>query len=294
MFIQKLNKISYYVALILTLLLVTSPIIRAEDPIYEDVSTAVSEDYTDIIFSNTKLKPNGTDKTKVSFTLTNSNKIALLKNNYEVSIKSSNGSITPAVLGLNGVYTADFTTPTSGTETIIDVVIKYKYYACDGVEAAFYDFDIDDQTFYDQAGFSIVNTKINQLVRNLTNEELDEIIYEQGQNASGLEDWTPDDRQGFTDFYYDLIVNLRCFKPGEITTLSEKISYIDAVVTPIPTPTPTIPSPIEVKPIPPAPVIKDEFKPYTTRTGGVKNSFVLLSILTFGLTFVVILKNKRN
>ena len=240
MFIQKLNKISYYVALILTLLLVTSPIIRAEDPIYEDVSTAVSEDYTDIIFSNTKLKPNGTDKTKVSFTLTNSNKIALLKNNYEVSVKSSNGSITPAVLGLNGVYTADFTTPTSGTETIIDVVIKYKYYACDGVEAAFYDFDIDDQTFYDQAGFSIVNTKINQLVRNLTNEELDEIIYEQGQNASGLEDWTPDDRQGFTDFYYDLIVNLRCFKPGEITTLSEKISYIDAVVTPIPTPTPTI------------------------------------------------------
>jgi hypothetical protein len=287
MFNQKLNKICYLVALIITLLLVVSPIIRAEDPIYEDVSTAVNEDNTNITFSTPKLKPNGTDKTKVSFALTNSDKVALLNDDYIVSIKSSNGSITPAVLGTDGIYTSIFTTPTSGTESIIDVEIKYKYYACDYVEAAFYDFDDDDELFYDEAGFSIVNTKINQLVRNLTDEELEEIIYEQGQNASGLEDWTPDDREGFTDFYYDLVVNLQCYKPGEITKLSETISYVDTVVTPTPVPVP--PAPTTVKPI-----IKEEFKPYTTRTGGIRDGFIVTSIVSMLITTLFILKNKKN
>jgi hypothetical protein len=289
MLIQKLYKASNLLALIITLSLVISPIVRAEDPIYEDVSTAVNEDNTNITFSTPKLKPNGTDNTKVSFKLTNSENVALLDDYYDVSIKSSNGSITPAILGTDGIYTSTFTTPTSGTESIIDVEIKYMYYACDYVEAAFYDFNDDDELFYDEAGFSIVNTKINQLVRNLTNEELDEIIYEQGQNASGLEDWTPDDRQGFTDFYYDLVVNLQCYKPGEITKLSETISYIDTVITPAPTPAPITPTPTTVKS-----VIKEELKTYTTRTGGIRDGFIVTSVVSMLITTLFILKNKKN
>jgi hypothetical protein len=115
---------------------------------------------------------------------------------------------------------------------------------------------------------------------------MEEIVYDQGQDVAGLENWASDEREAFTDDFYDLLIHLKCYKPGESTNLTSKVfSYVEtpAVVTPTPIPAPIPPSTPQVEPV---------FKPYTTRTGGIKNGFIFVSLLTFGLTFAIIIKNK--
>jgi hypothetical protein len=256
------------------------------DPIYDDVSTAVNTTNTIINSNKAKLLPNGTDTANISFSLFNAVNEKLTDDLYTVSIKSSNGTLTPLIQDANGLYTSTFKTPTSGTDSKIDVNIIYKYYACEGVEAAIATLDADEEIFYADGGFSIVNSRISQLTRGISDIDMEEIVYDQGQDVAGLENWASDEREAFTDDFYDLLINLKCYKPGESTNLTSRVfSYVEAPVVVTPTPTPT--------PVPPStPKIEPAFKPYTTRTGGIKNGFIFVSLLTFGLTFAIIIKNK--
>jgi hypothetical protein len=257
---------------------------NAEDPIYEDVSTAVSPLTSIIKTSKNKLIPNGTDKTDITFSLINALGDQVTRDFYTVAILSSNGTLTPLTKDAAGIYSSQFTTPKSGIDSKIDVTITYKYYACYGVEDAIANLDEEYQQFYRDSGFSFVNSKIIQLTRGISDIDMEEIVYDQGQDVAGLEDWTSDDREGFTDDFYAALIQLKCYKPGESSTLTQKVfSYVDApvVVTPAPTPVPQS-----------TPKIEPAFKPYTTRTGGLKNGFIFVSLLTFGLTFAIIIKNK--
>ena len=277
----------YTSLLLLVMMIITSvsTFSKAEDPIYEDKSTAASALTSIINSTKTKILANGTDTTVLSFKLNNATGEQLLKDFYEVSIKSSNGTLTPLTKDAAVMYTSTFTAPTSGIDSKIDVMVKYKYYACEGLEAALDTLDDEEKLFYADGGFSLVNSKIIQLTRGISNEEMEEIIYEQGQNAAGLEDWTSEDREGLTDYFYELLLDLKCYKPGESSTLTQKVfTYVETTaIGPVAAPT-TPEAPKASKPAAPT--------TYTTRTGGLKNSFMLMFGIVFTATFGFVVRNK--
>jgi hypothetical protein len=288
MFNLKINKYRYFIALFLTFTYVTAPLVKAVDPIYEDVSTAVNTINSPIKITTLNLKANGIDKTQVSFSLINSQNMTLLNDLYDVTVKASNGTLTPFNKDLvTGVYSGQFTTPTSGTESVIEATIKYKFYACEGVESAIKTLDIKEKSFYDEGGFSLANSRVTQLTKGISDETMKEMIYDQVQSLVGIDNLTVVEKVNFAEKLNDLVVKLKCFKSSDTTTLRSEIKYETAVVTP----TPETILPLKVVP---KSETAETIKPYTTRTGGIRDGFIITSILSMFITTVFIVKNKKN
>jgi hypothetical protein len=293
MFNLKINKYRYFIALFLTFTYVTAPLVKAVDPIYEDVSTAVNTINSPIKITTLNLKANGIDKTQVSFSLINSQNMTLLNDLYDVTVKASNGTLTAFNKDLvTGVYSGQFTTPTSGTESVIEATIKYKFYACEGVESAINTLDIKEKSFYDAGGFSLANSRITQLIKGISDETMKEMIYDQVQSLVGIDNLTAVEKETFSNKFYDLILKLKCFNSNETATLSKVIKFETPLIKPLPEIIP--PKAILPESTQPKAETKKELKTFTIRTGGIRDGFIVTSIMSMIITALFILKNKKN